>query len=106
MPEVHGIDIIDGEPGCTHWRTARDIVALKCPCHQKFYACLSCHEAEEGAAWVPYPKVQWNDHAILCRACNNTLSINAYRTCNSTCPHCKAEFNPGCATHWDLYFEK
>lgn len=94
------------EYGCIHWHSERDIVALKCPCHQEFHPCLSCHEDKHGTLPERWPEESWNaEKAILCRACDTAMTIADYMTSGSVCPHCKAEFNPGCKNHWHLYFE-
>jgi uncharacterized CHY-type Zn-finger protein len=42
----------------------------------------------------------------LCGACGHQLTVNEYLNCNSVCPRCRSQFNPGCANHYYLYFEK
>jgi uncharacterized CHY-type Zn-finger protein len=91
--------------GCAHWKTQKDIISIKCPCHNKFLPCLSCHQEKYDSVFKPWPKDSWGEKAILCRACKTTLTITEYMKCNSTCPKCGAEFNPGCKNHWPLYFE-
>lgn len=51
-------------------------------------------------------KEEWDAKAILCGHCQNELSINEYLNSGNVCQVCKANFNPGCAEHYDLYFEK
>jgi len=42
---------------------------------------------------------------VLCGSCGEVLRIEDYLASDSTCPNCSAAFNPGCATHYHLYFE-
>jgi uncharacterized CHY-type Zn-finger protein len=39
---------IDSRTGCTHYRSALDIVAIKFACCQSYFACFNCHQAEAG----------------------------------------------------------
>jgi uncharacterized CHY-type Zn-finger protein len=106
MTLVKGIDIRKDEPGCGHWRTERDIVAIKFPCCGEFYACFDCHAALTGHAPGRWPETAWQtEKAILCRACKTAMTIAAYRDSGNTCPSCGSAFNPGCKNHWHLYFE-
>jgi uncharacterized CHY-type Zn-finger protein len=41
----------------------------------------------------------------LCGSCGHQLTVREYLACDSVCPHCRREFNPGCARHYHLYFE-
>jgi uncharacterized CHY-type Zn-finger protein len=43
--------------------------------------------------------------AIVCGACGRELSVDEYLGCEFSCPNCTARFNPGCASHYHLYFE-
>ena len=43
--------------------------------------------------------------AILCGACGATLTIRQYMQGDSCCPACGAHFNPGCRSHYHLYFQ-
>jgi uncharacterized CHY-type Zn-finger protein len=42
---------------------------------------------------------------VLCGACGYELTISEYLKCGFRCPLCESDFNPGCAKHYDLYFE-
>ncbi|VUC38077.1 unnamed protein product [Clonostachys rosea] len=101
---VHGLEVTPLTQ-CSHWHSDRDIIAIRHKCCGRYYACISCHEAlaqHEPAVW---PRSERNAKAIVCGNCRGELSIDEYLSCNSTCPTCKAAFNPGCANHYDLYFE-
>ncbi|CAG9946039.1 unnamed protein product [Clonostachys rosea f. rosea IK726] len=101
---VHGLEVTRLTQ-CAHWHSDRDIIAIRHKCCGRYYACISCHEAlaqHEPAVW---PRNERDAKAILCGNCRGELSIDEYLSCGSTCPTCKAAFNPGCANHYDLYFE-
>jgi len=106
MIAVKGTDIRAGQPGCGHWRTERDVVAIKFPCCGEFYACHDCHTVCADHPPEIWPQDSWaSEKAILCRACNTVLTIADYMAADSICPHCGAAFNPGCKNHWHLYFD-
>ena len=91
---------------CAHYHSARDIIAIKFKCCDAFYACIQCHEEMAGHAPVVWPKNEFATTAIYCGNCKSTLSISEYLGCHNTCPQCQAAFNPGCADHYHLYFER
>lgn len=102
---VKGIGI-DERPGCAHWRSERDLIAIQFPCCGEFYACYECHNACTDHTPERWPKARWQDQGtILCRACHKTLSIADYMAADAVCPYCRAAWNPGCKNHWALYFE-
>ncbi len=104
-PAVHGLEI-GGHPGCAHWHSPLDIVALKFKCCGDYYACYECHRACTGHAAQRWPRHEFDTHkAVMCRACGHEMTIAAYMASHSTCPSCKASFNPNCEKHWVLYFE-
>lgn len=104
-PAVNGLEIGD-HPGCAHWHSPLDIVALKFKCCGDYYACYECHRAVAGHAPVRWPAPDFDTQkAVMCRACKHEMTINTYMAANSACPACKASFNPNCAKHWVLYFE-
>lgn len=103
--EVHGVDI-DAETRCAHWHSPLDIIAIKFKCCGRWYPCFECHSELAGHSASVWPKGEFVERAILCGACGTKLSIDEYSTCDSTCPTCKASFNPGCSNHFHLYFER
>ena len=103
-PVVHG-RTIDGETRCVHYGTALDVVAIRFRCCDRDYPCISCHAEAETHPVLRWPALQWQENAILCGVCRTELSIDAYRVA-AACPACGAGFNPGCATHFPLYFEE
>ena len=101
---VHGTEV-NARTQCAHYHFKRDIIAIQHKCCGEFYACSQCHsEAASHPAQV-WPKAEFHTQAIYCGSCHQTLSIASYLRCDNTCPHCQAAFNPGCATHYHLYFE-
>ena len=45
------------------------------------------------------------DYSVHCGVCGTALTVRAYLDAEHACPVCDAAFNPGCATHYDRYFE-
>lgn len=97
---------IDKETRCVHYHSPKDIIAIKFYCCQTYFPCFQCHEEYSDHASQVWPKEQFNEKAILCGVCRTELSIHEYLQCHSSCPSCKASFNPGCQLHYHLYFEK
>lgn len=105
MPARIQGDPVDEATRCIHHDTAKDIVAFLFPCCGAWYPCRACHDenADHGAeVWGPEDA---EEPAVLCGACTQTMTIDAYRTCEHQCPSCGAGFNPGCQAHWELYFD-
>jgi uncharacterized CHY-type Zn-finger protein len=101
--EVHGVHL-GTHRGCAHYHSALDVIAIKFKCCQKYYACYFCHEELEDHPPKRWEKEEFECRAILCRQCGHELSIQEYLSCKNTCPHCRVQFNPGCKSHWNLYF--
>ncbi|KAH8649964.1 hypothetical protein BX600DRAFT_517187 [Xylariales sp. PMI_506] len=118
---------------CAHWHSDLDVIAIRHRCCGEYYACISCHEALAGHPSEVWPRETFSAPAaaaaavtattagdatvggvsskdatggvVLCGRCRRELSIAEYLGCGNTCPGCGAGFNPGCAKHYDLYFE-
>ena len=101
---VYG-DVIDGQTRCVHYNGASDIIAIKFCCCDRWYPCFECHAGSEKHEAQQWPADQFNEKVILCGACGRQLTIAEYLDCNFTCLSCSSQFNPGCANHYDLYFE-
>ena len=100
---VYGTQV-NARTQCVHYHSERDIIAIKHKCCNTFYACIQCHnEAASHPAQV-WPRQEFGEAAVYCGNCHSTLSISQYLGCANTCPSCQAAFNPGCATHYHLYF--
>jgi uncharacterized CHY-type Zn-finger protein len=52
-----------------------------------------------------WPTAEFDARAILCGGCGQQLTIRDYFACDSACPRCRRQFNPGCANHYHLYFD-
>jgi uncharacterized CHY-type Zn-finger protein len=102
-PQVRGIDL-DAQTRCVHYRTTRDVLAIKMKCCGVYYACKDCHEALAGHAIEVWPRGEWHELAALCGACGHEMSIAQYMESGYTCPACGAAFNPGCRNHYQFYF--
>lgn len=103
-PPVLGVDL-DPQTRCAHWRSPLDVIAIKMRCCGDYYACRDCHDALADHPASVWPKTAWNQPAILCGVCGEELSISQYMACGNECLACGAPFNPGCRTHYHLYFE-
>ena len=108
-PPVFGA-VLDSATRCIHFHSELDIVAIKFACCRRYYPCFQCHDEAVQLESVPHtarrwPQSEWSELAILCGACHRELSITEYRQVER-CPHCAAEFNPGCRLHAHLYFEE
>ena len=100
---LRGVDV-DPETRCAHYDTALDVVALRFPCCDAYYPCFRCHAAVTDHEPERVPREQFEETAVLCGACETTLSVRAYLDCDDRCPACEAAFNPGCRRHRDRYF--
>jgi uncharacterized CHY-type Zn-finger protein len=101
---VHGVSVTERNQ-CVHYRSDRDIVAIRFKCCDTFYACILCHQEIAGHEPAVWGRDEREVRAILCGACHGTLSIAEYLASGNTCPRCGAAFNPRCGNHYHLYFE-
>jgi uncharacterized CHY-type Zn-finger protein len=90
--------------GCAHHNTPLDIIAIKFKCCHRYYPCYACHEANAGHLAERWERSERNHKAILCRVCEEEMTIEAYLACAAQCPQCRAPFNPRCEKHWHFYF--
>jgi uncharacterized CHY-type Zn-finger protein len=119
---------VDGETGCVHYRSDRDVVAMRFACCDRYYPCAQCHEAVADHAPERLPPDRFDEPAVLCGVCGTRLSVREYRTvltggeeggdgdgddceagdgrsvADPRCPDCGTGFNPGCLAHLDRYF--
>jgi uncharacterized CHY-type Zn-finger protein len=106
---IHGVLVIgmnvDEETRCAHYHGERDIIAIKFKCCGDWFPCHQCHAELAGHAPVVWPRKEFDMAAVLCGACGHQLTVREYLDCESFCPHCRRQFNPGCAAHRDFYFE-
>lgn len=101
---VSGVEV-DSKTKCKHYRSQKDIIAIKFKCCNTYYPCYECHDDIADHDPIIWSKNEWNTKAVLCGECKNELSILQYMNCQSVCPHCRASFNPRCQNHYHLYFE-
>ncbi|MFI8687791.1 CHY zinc finger protein [Rossellomorea sp. NPDC077527] len=101
---VSGVEV-DSKTKCKHYRSSKDIIAIKFKCCDTYYPCHSCHEEVTDHAPILWSPEEWNTKAVLCGECKNELTILQYMNCQSVCPHCQSSFNPGCQNHYHMYFQ-
>ena len=101
---VYGIGVADNSQ-CAHWHSSRDIIAIKFACCDTYYACFDCHRELADHAAEVRPRDRLLEPSVLCGACGRELTVPEYLGCGNECPGCSAAFNPGCASHYHLYFE-
>lgn len=101
--EVNGVDV-DPESRCLHYHGPSDIVALKFKCCGKWFPCHHCHAELSDHAGSLWPRPKFDELAVLCGGCGHQLTIREYLDCDSVCPRCGRQFNPGCAKHAHYYF--
>ena len=96
---------VDAETRCAHYDGPTDVVALRAGCCDTYHPCHLCHDETEGHPAQPWPRSRFDEPAVLCGACGATHAAPVYLASGRACPACGAPFNPGCAQHYDLYFE-
>jgi uncharacterized CHY-type Zn-finger protein len=101
---VRGVEL-DSATRCRHYHGPSDIIAIRMRCCGSYYACIDCHFELVGHPAAVWPRDEWQTPAVLCGLCKAELSVREYMDCGSTCPRCRAAFNPGCRNHYHLYFE-
>jgi len=106
---IHGATVtgsnVDEETRCAHYHEERDIIAIKFKCCGKWFPCHECHAEFTRHALEVWPRDEFDVPAILCGGCGHQLTVGEYLECNSVCPRCRRQFNPGCAAHAHFYFE-
>ena len=102
---VHGVEV-DPESRCAHYDDEYDVVAIEFACCQTYYACFRCHEAVADHPAAVWPRGKRHRRAVRCGVCKVELSIDDYVNGENACPECGAGFNPGCESHYHLYFEE
>jgi len=100
---VHGVEV-GPETRCAHYATERDVVALRFACCEAYFPCFRCHETAVNHEAERLP-VDSSVSAVLCGVCGAELTPREFVNGEHRCPECDAAFNPGCADHYDLYFD-
>jgi uncharacterized CHY-type Zn-finger protein len=101
---VHG-RLVDGETRCAHYDSVLDLIAIKFKCCGHWFACFECHKEQADHRELQWTRREFGERAVLCGRCGRQLTIREYMQCEFRCPACSTAFNPGCAKHYDLYFE-
>jgi uncharacterized CHY-type Zn-finger protein len=101
---IHGA-VVDEETRCVHYRSERDIIAIRFACCGRYYPCIKCHQEAETHLVRTWKPEEWDQKAVFCGSCKQELSIRDYLSAAGACPSCGRSFNPGCQKHWHLYFE-
>ena len=101
---VRGVEV-GPEARCAHYHGPRDLIAIRFPCCDAFYPCFACHEETTDHESQRWPIDRFHTPAVVCGMCQAVLTIQQYLHAEHTCPSCGAAFNPGCARHYDRYFE-
>jgi len=97
---------VDDETRCLHGEEPVDVVALRFACCEGYYPCYACHEATTDHEPRQWPRARFDEPAVLCGVCRETLTAEHYLSGGNRCPHCGAAFNPSCREHRHLYFEQ
>ncbi|SFB32571.1 Uncharacterized protein, contains Zn-finger domain of CHY type [Lentibacillus halodurans] len=97
---------IDQETRCEHYHSSNDRIAIKFYCCGEYFPCYKCHAQYGCGTTKVWPRTKFDRKAIFCGNCKTELTINEYLKGSYRCPFCHAAFNPGCALHAHLYFEK
>lgn len=103
-PIVRGEDV-DAEARCSHYGSRRDVLAIRFPCCDTYYACYDCHAACADHDAERWPIHARDERAVRCGVCGAALTVDGYLAGEHACPACGAAFNPGCTNHHELYFE-
>ena len=96
---------LDAETRCAHWHGPTDVLAIRFPCCDRWFACFECHAALADHPPKRWAKTSFGAAALACGVCRETFSVKSYLARSEACPACGAAFNPGCALHHHLYFE-
>ena len=107
--DVHGVPVRGREVGpetrCAHYAGDRDVIAIRFRCCGTYYPCHGCHEAVADHGPERWPRSSFDVPAVLCGRCGAELAVETYLDSAFRCPDCGGAFNPGCADHYDRYFE-
>lgn len=96
--------IVDDQTRCIHYRTPKDVIAVKFKCCGRYYPCHLCHDEAAGHPPQTWQREQWQEPAILCGVCKREMTIRIYLG-STSCPNCNAQLNERCAAHAHLYFD-
>lgn len=97
---------VDAQTRCAHYHSELDIIAIKFKCCGQWFPCFECHTENVQHKAKIWAVTEFDTPAILCGGCGYQLNISEYLKSDSVCPQCQSKFNPNCARHYHLYFEK
>lgn len=100
---VKGIGV-DEETRCAHYHTSVDVIAIRFPCCDTYFACRECHDETADHAAQTWPSDKLAERAVLCGGCGEELAIRDYLEARDHCPACNHALNPRCELHYGLYF--
>lgn len=107
---VHGVPVrgvgVGPETRCAHYHTSRDVIAIRFACCGTYYPCAECHDALADHPPETWDRSAFDREAVLCGVCGTELRIDDYLDDPTACPECASAFNPGCADHHHLYFDR
>lgn len=105
MPLVLG-PTVDDKTRCIHYHLQLDVIAIKFRCCGQYYPCYKCHDQCESHERKIWPRTELEiEKVVLCGNCESELTFAEYNRSGSECCFCKAQFNPNCSLHYELYFD-
>lgn len=97
--------VVDQFTRCVHYHLELAIVAIKFSCFSHYYPCYKCNEESETHPLERWPRDTLSTgKIILCGQCRSEWLFDHYSK-QLWCTACGAEYNPGCAAHYHIYFE-
>jgi uncharacterized CHY-type Zn-finger protein len=76
---------VDSETRCEHWDSPVDVVALRFGCCETYYPCFECHAALSDHEADVWPRSRFDDPAVLCGVCRETLTARTYLEGGDNC---------------------
>lgn len=89
---------VDDETRCAHYRSERDIVAIRFPCCETYYPCFRCHETCVNHDAERWPRGRFNEPAVCCGACGTELSVRTTSTATTSARTVRLCSIPGVGT--------
>jgi uncharacterized CHY-type Zn-finger protein len=74
---VRGV-AVDGATRCAHYRTDRDVVAIRFACCDAFYACFDCHATVTDHDAGRLPADRLDEPSVRCGACGTVHAARTY----------------------------
>jgi uncharacterized CHY-type Zn-finger protein len=102
--EIYGLEV-NKRTGCLHYPSDLDIIAIRFKCCELYYSCYLCHLAIADHCIRQWQYEDMHQKAILCGCCGYEMTIAQYFSSANKCLNCQSQFNPGCKSHWSIYFD-